>query len=161
MTLCRSTARLNGLANQCAAAKYGYGAVAMVVLGNLAPTYCRGHQLFAGTPIQGSPIPGARGMANICTWVRTGYVGGGFKGNGKPLHNPRDAQPSSSIKDTSCAVSGFHGFRWLPSLQVEIVTETVVGRICKNGIGQVAVRFIAKKSVVPEHIADDPIPAWF
>ena len=51
--------------------------------------------------------------------------------------------------------------RWLPGLQIEIVTETVVGRICKNGIGQVAVRFIAKKSVVPEHIADDPIPAWF
>jgi hypothetical protein len=58
----------------------------------LAPTYCRGHQLFAGTPIQGFPIPASRGMANICTWPRTGYVGGGFKGNGKPMHNPRDAQ---------------------------------------------------------------------
>jgi hypothetical protein len=34
------------------------------------PTYCRGHQLFAGTPTQGFPMPGRRGMANICTWVR-------------------------------------------------------------------------------------------
>jgi hypothetical protein len=40
MTLCRSTARLNGLANQCAAAKDGYGGVAMVVLGNRQRLSC-------------------------------------------------------------------------------------------------------------------------
>ena len=143
--------------------------------GKLAPTYCRGHQLLAGTPIQGSPrrarngkhlylgadrirrrrIQGKRQTAaqseeRTAEFLDQGYflcrVGFPWvparSGDGSRLNVPRRT-------------------RWLPSLQVEIVTETVVGRICKNGIGQVAVRFIAKKSVVPEHIADDPIPAWF
>jgi hypothetical protein len=50
------------------------------------------------------------------------------------------------------------GTRRFPGLQVDVVTEAVVGRISKNGVGQVAVRFVAKKAIAQEQIPCDPIP---
>lgn len=54
-------------------------------------------------------------MGNSFTLAGTGYDGGGFKGNGKLVHKPREAHPSSSVKDNSCAVSGFLGFPEVPA----------------------------------------------
>jgi hypothetical protein len=103
--------------------------------------------------------------------VRTGYEGAGFKGNGKPVQIPTEAQPSSSIQDSSCSVSGFHGAPQVPAIdcmsrgelvgfpsqKITVATEAVVGRMGKYRIRQITVGFIAEKTIILEQIPSDPI----
>src|SRR3974390_41099 len=77
------------------------------------------HQLFAGTPSQALAMPASRGIGINLPLVGPGCEGCGLNGNGKLIHKPSDAQPSSSVRGTSCGTLGYQSFLHLPATDLD------------------------------------------